>query len=266
MRSPRSLLLALLGFSLTLTVAPAAQAWGSDNRGPDVLIVADSFGNAPEHTRPSDGKPVYYIILGGRQMDIGSSVAGEPMPSVAQVEAVIEKTLASQGFVRTTVGGPMPAIVLVYTYGAANAEWTEWEESEVDAETGEITGTTTYADSSSAGSLAALVGGYKAQKRMISSATAADLNDAAQIDRVYITIGALDARKMLQQKKQIVWRTRISIPSLRHNLPESMELMLASAAPYLGGDTNVPVFIGDRDRRKAEVEIGDTEVVEEDTP
>ena len=256
----------LLGL-LTLSLAPALLGWGRDpNEGPDVLIVADTFGRAPAETRPAEGKPVHYIILGGREMNIGGAVAGETMPTAAQVEAVIDKTLASQGFVRTAVGGPMPAIVLVYTFGSANVDWTEWTEDEIDAETGEVTGSTTYSDSTSAGSLAALVGSYKAQKKMIGSATAADLNDAAQTDRVYITIGALDARELRQQQKKIVWRTRISIPSLRHNLPESMELMLASAAPYLGGDTSVPVFIGDRDRRKAEVEIGDAEVVETDTP
>lgn len=234
--------------------------------GPDVLIVADNFGRPTDLTRPAPEHPVYYIVLGGRQMDIGASVAGERMPTVQQVESLIENALASQGFVRTRVGGPMPAIVVVYTFGCANVELTDWSEDEVDPATGAVTGTTTYNDSTNAGSLIALVGGVKARHQLISSATAADLSDAAQTDRVYITVAALDAAKLRRKEKQIVWRTRISIPSLRHSLPDSMAVMLASAAPYFGGDTAVPVFIDDRDRRKTDVQIGNTEVVPDGRP
>ncbi len=249
--------------SVLLSPLPAALFGGPKHKEPDVLIVADTFGRSPDALRPTKEHPVYYIVLGTRQMDIGSSIAGAPMPSVTEVEALVDRTMASQGYVRTAIGGPLPSIVLVTTFGQANVEYDTWEETEVDAETGEITGTSTvtYSTTTTA-TVAALVGGYRAQKNMISATTASDLNDAAQTDRAYVTVAALDATALLKQQKQIVWRTRMSIPSTRHHLPDNLALMLRSAAPYLGSDTAVPVFIDERDRRNTAIEIGDLEVVD----
>ena len=252
----------------TVILSPlhAALFGGNQGKEPDVLIVGDTFGQSPDALRPTKENPVYYIVLGTQQMDIGSSIAGDPMPTVAEVEAIVDRTMASQGYVRTDVGGPMPSIVLVNTFGQANVEYDTWEETDVDAETGEITGTSTVTFSTNTtATVAALVGGYRAQHNMISATTASDLNDAAQTDRAYITVAALDARELLQKKKRIVWRTRMSIPSTYHNLADNLALMLKSAAPYLGGDTAVPVFIDERDRRQIDVQIGDLEVVESDT-
>ena len=61
----------------------------------------------------------------------------------------------------------------------------------------------------------------------------------------------------------MIWRTRISIPSRRNRLPDAMQVMLASAAPYFGADSDLPLVIGDEDRRKTDVQIGETTVVEE---
>ena len=65
--------------------------------------------------------------------------------------------------------------------------------------------------------------------------------------------------------KKLLWRTAISIESRRTSLPENLSVMLASAAPWFGRDSEMPVFVDDAARRKAEVHIG-TPVVVPDPP
>jgi hypothetical protein len=45
-----------------------------------------------------------------------------------------------------------------------------------------------------------------------------------------------------------------------------MRVMLASAAPYFATETDLPKFIEDADRRKAEVIIGTPTVVDDQAP
>jgi hypothetical protein len=77
---------------------------------------------------------------------------------------------------------------------------------------------------------------------------------------------ALDTAALLQKKRVLAWRTRISIDARRTSLPESLRVMLASAAPYFGTRNDLPVFVEDADRRKAEVTIGTPTVVRDPAP
>ena len=109
----------------------------------------------------------------------------------------------------------------------------------------------------------ALAGAAKVRGKILSSAITDEINDAIQTGRLYITVSALDAQALREKKKQIVWRTRISIPSRGNWLPDAMEVMLASAAPYFGADSDMPVILREEDRRKTDVQIGEATVVDE---
>ena len=256
----------LPSLSLTVLLVASTATLQAQKRGPDVLIVADNFGHDITSTRPTKDRPVYYVYLGGAQRDIGASIAGERMPRKDQLEAALDAALASQNFRRTQVGGPVPDIVLLYSFGSANLNLMEWSEDEFDADSGELTGTNDFSYATDAREMRALVGAAKVQNRMLSPAEAADLNDAITTDRIYILLAALDAREASKKNPKIMWRTRISIPSVRNSLPKALDMMLASAAPFFGADSEAPVFIGDRDRRKTDVQIGETEVVDENVP
>jgi hypothetical protein len=96
---------------------------------------------------------------------------------------------------------------------------------------------------------------------MLSGYEAEEINDAARQDRLYLMVAAFDALALAKKEKKLLWRTRISIESRRTSLPESLTVMLDSAAPYFGRDTELPVFIDDNLRRKADVQIGTPVVV-----
>ena len=240
--------------------ASIARAQSKAKNGPDVLVVADNFGNDVAALRPTADNPVHYVLLGGMQWDLGSSVAGEKMPPVSELESLIHRTLKSQGYTPTKIGGPMPDIVILYGYGSAHLEVEEWIEDSMDSETGEVSSNFQSMDLN-AREIYGLAGAAKIKGKVLSSAIADEMTDAIENGRLYISISALDAPALRTKKKQMVWRTRISIPTRRNRLPDAMEIMLTSAAPYFGADSALPVVIGDEDRRKTDVQIGESTVV-----
>lgn len=241
--------------------AAGALAAGRPKEGPEVLVVSDVLDPQFAALRPTRENPVYYIILGGAERTLGDPIAGEPMPKREQLTIELERALGSQGFVLTRVGGPRPQIAILYSYGSANLSSVDLEET--DSSTGE---TTTSTITFNRREIAALVGAFKADRHLLMSTEADRLNEAARDNRLYLFIAAFDVEALVKKQKKIIWRTRISIDSRRRTLPESMPVMLASAAPYFATETDLPRFIEDADRRKAEVLIGTPTIVDDPPP
>lgn len=242
----------------SFAVLPAAfGAKAKTKPGPEVLVVADASESLTDDLKPAPGKPVHYIILGSAERTLGAAIAGEPIPDRATVEAAVARALAEQGYVRTQLGGPIPQLAIVISFGSANLMIDEI------ASTDDSGATTTSDLVWNSREIAMLVGADKANRRFLMSSEADALNDAARQDRAYLLVAAFDIPALRKKEKKILWRLRISIESLRHSLPDSLNLMLASAVPYIGKDTEMPVFIDDTLRRKADVQIGIPVVVPE---
>ncbi|MBI5691290.1 MAG: hypothetical protein HZC55_14495 [Verrucomicrobia bacterium] len=239
-------------------LSAAASAASKPREGPEVLVVSDLLVPEFPALRPAKDQPVYYVILGGAERTLGDPIAGEKMPEPAALQYEIARALHSQGYLLTRVGGPRPHIAILYTYGTANLSSVDLVET--SAETGE---TTTSTVTFNRREIAALVGALKADRRLLSSFEADRINEAARDNRLYLFIGAFDVDALARKEKKLLWRVRISIDSRRHTLPESMRTMLASAAPYFATETDLPKFIEDADRRKAEVRIGTPTVVDD---
>ncbi|MBI5768273.1 MAG: hypothetical protein HZA93_10795 [Verrucomicrobia bacterium] len=250
-------------FRLTLllaSLAPAvALAASKLPEGPEVLVVADLYDQKSGLTRPTKQRPVHFFVFGGTELSLGDAIAGEPMPRKETVAAAIAAALVSQGFTATQVGGPVPDIAIVFSYGTANLATAEINDT--DPSTGE---TTTSIIGFNSREIAQLVGADRASRRMLMSSEADRINEAARDNRVYIFVAALDVEALRKKQRKLIWRTRMSIDARRRTLPETMKVMLASAAPYFGTNTDLPQFIEDADRRKAEVIIGTPKVVEDE--
>ncbi|GAB5559308.1 MAG: hypothetical protein SynsKO_09550 [Synoicihabitans sp.] len=260
MTSLRYLLLGLI-----LTAPLHAAIFGKKNRGePDILIVGDTFGHDAEKIRPSKDNPITYMHFVGKQRDMGAIVAGEKMPRPDQIEALIDRTMQSQGFVRREVGDAVPDIFIVHTYGSAYVPESVYDNIEFDEESGEFSGQTVAPDIVGDREMFALAGGAKVLQNGAKRDELEDVRTQASIDRLFVMIAAIDGEKFYNGEAEILWRTRISIPTIGYNLPDNMNLMLETAAPYLAAETSTPVILREEDRRETEVEIGDLEVIEDD--
>jgi hypothetical protein len=260
-------LLATLAFGLAASAGIAAP------RPPDVLVVSDVLSDTPEALRPQPGKPIHYIIIGELENNLGTPIAGEPAADRATVEREVVKVLASQGFLLTKPGGPMPKIALLIMWGSAVLDTSELPVMPLpQPDFGTQQDPTalppppppdTMLLAFNGPEIASLVGADKT-RGIANPNVLSQINDAATTPRVYIFIGAFDVETMLKKKeRKLVWRTRMSIPSTHNTLPDSLGLLLTSAAPFFARESTAPVFIGEADRRKANVEVGMPYVVPE---
>lgn len=247
---------------------------------PEVLIVGDVTADVPVALRPAPGKPIHYLLLGNTEMDLGSPRAGMPRPDPKAMETELARVLASQGFIMTKVGGPMPQIALTLSWGTANLA-TEATPG-VDPFTGQIHDPDADPDATTATPIplhktaetwtpSVLAYNLKEMRQLLGldkpnwqGASLVDtdrLGEALHTDRVYLSVIAFDLPELVKKKKVVLWRTRMSIDSLDHSLPDSFAIMLASAGPYFGRNTDTPVLIDDR-VRQANVSLGEFKVLE----
>lgn len=245
-----------MGFAAALLLA-ASLAGAAPVRvtGSEVVVATDANPEFAATARPASGHPVYYHLVANRERAIGRPYAGEKMPSREKVEAEVERALASQGFVRTRIGGPKPGLMLLVIYGTANAA--------LDEIRGEEGGTVIYNELE----LRQLVGAAK-----LNSAAAGDTaredraTQAMQEDRLYVMIGAFDADALARKQRKLVWRARMSIDALQGDLRTALPAMLEAAAPYFGRSSDGAVFVQDTKERTPTVRIGPLEVIDETAP
>ncbi len=237
---------------LTLFVLGVSVAFAKKPKPPaDVVVVADATSNSKINVTPEPGKPVYYLILGAIEYDIGPAHAGEPPVDQKSIRAELVKALASQGYLETRIGGPLPQLVLVVRWGQANLE----DNMDPDNPGSPFN----YSE------MSLLVGANKFKAGSLSRLEASDLDDTLRSDRYYIFVGALDAAALRQKRKTLVWRTFMSIDGHREYMVNNISHMIADAAPYFGHEVKMPVVVNNK-VRSARVQMGELKVIDSDVP
>lgn len=258
--------LAMLGAFLTATGRAAEKTKDPH----EVLVVADALQNVPTALRPAPGQPIYYVLAKG-EVTLGESVAGMKMPRAAEMEKAIVASLASQGFIRTEVGGPIPSIFILAMWGDANfADFSyrpevdqnqseEEQEAQAKFQATMDSATATARDRRKAENLVGT-----AKMLALPPGEMTRVMAASNEDRLYISLLALDAESFRQKKRKVLWRTSMTVDA-RHKLADMVPVMLASAAPFFGRNADTPIFADDNYRRNFEVQVGEAKVVREDT-
>jgi len=227
--------------------------------GPDVLVVADVLETSSAPIGPTAEHPVRYMFLGGFKRDLGGSVAGLPPTPPDRIREAIKQALARRHFIEARLGEPIPPLAIVYLWGTALLD--TYELLDVDQDTAETTSTTLAFNQRE---MFQLLGIDKARQRLMSASDARGLTDALHTDRLYIFVAALDLAALRKRQMKPLWRTRMSIEARGTSLAESMEVMLASAAPFFGREETRPVFVDDALRRKVEVRMEDIQIIDGD--
>ena len=286
-------------FLLASCLLALAPAMGADKpaagskvpRGLEVLIAADAIAS-PEGFRPEPGHPIHYVF-GQSRLTIGDPVAGVKLPEPAAVEQAVTAELAKQGFARTKVGGPMPELFILAIVGDANFEEPTSDPAEMEPYIALVNQRRIVQDHPEAQSnpdlleqliyneairiryqqslrladkpkIEALLGATKVTRAVKNGTMMPDAADrvawAAYENRYYVSVNAFDAAKYAKKEKVLLWRTNLFI-DWRNDLALALPAMLAQAGPLFGTDVAVPTFVDDRDRKKADVKIGEATVV-----
>lgn len=301
--------------SVLVAMWVGAASSARDSRGLEVLVTADAI-SSPEGFRPKPGQPIHYLFSQTRN-SLGEAVGGVKLPDPALIERLIVAELAKQGFVRTGLGGPMPAIYILAIVGDANfkepPDDNEDLEPYVSAQVARpllernflgriyskfgISGifseqptldpdeqdrlraqeilraeairiryrqSPRYLDRAG---IHALVGGDKVNRAVAENTLARSAAEriawAAHDDQYYVSLNAFDAARFAKKERVLLWRTSMLI-DWRKNFAAELPNMLAHAGPLFGTDAPLPTFVDERDRRKAEVQVGEVKVAPED--
>lgn len=241
--------------------------------------------------------PAYYEFHALGYRSLGDSMKESALPA-PEVESLLERALASGGFLRGSAAHP-PSLVIVYFWGSHN----HFDDSN-DAVPYD-TLVRNYLDR------AALVGGTKFAAELakayreteallaaspvptantvpeydglglgVASAMAQmnrmanplqsfalqkpknrQLMDLAAQDCYYVVASAYDRGSVAADQRQLLWRTRLTVAADGVAQRQSLPVLIAAAAPFFGRETPEPAIIRKRSLRRGNVEIGTPTVV-----
>lgn len=229
----------------------------------EVITVTDATAAGRQRPPASPEHPQYYVGISLGFRDLGAPVGGIKEPPARDALRFIAAELAKQGFLPATNRSPPPTLLLACTWGTLNAD----DFRPNPDLPGQIRnrpqilrflgGRKIGFDDNFFDPLTAPVTGLQ-----MMSYDAQSLYDVAQEDFYIIVVSAYDLAALREQKKQLLWMTRIATPSLGFDLGESMPTMLAIAGPQFGRETARPVWVSATEKFKPNVKLGELQLIE----
>jgi hypothetical protein len=220
----------------------------------DVIIVTD-LTTAGRKIQPATVQaPVYYWAI-NFGCDYGST-PGDKVPESREIGAVIEKVLASQGYLRADARHP-PALYLGFQWGRL--------------ESGKL------------GRNLAYLGGRKldlmwevednfgdihpnALLRNFRSPEADKVMTLANEELYAVTINAFDYASVVDttRKPLLLWQTRIATRGLGAWMKVALPKIIQLAGPSIGRETPVPVFRKPAELLRESIEFGELRVLDDE--
>lgn len=217
-------------------------------REPDILTVTDVTDEGRSWPSPEPGKPVYYeaISFGTRNFP---GLAGDPTPNSRAMLNLIVKTLAKQGFVRAPKKGVAKVFLSIgWGYSRANL-------SALGFLGGNKLDLMWELESGPMLSPNVLRRGFRGVDEV-------KVMEAANSDLYIASIQAFDLVALDAGKKILLWHTRIACEATGLTMAETMPTMIIAAGPFIGRETQKPVWRDLTDLRKANVDIGEAKMLD----
>lgn len=258
----------LLLVIVSLAAAPRLAARGFlelllGRRELEVITVTDVWPAGRDRAAASKEHPQYYVGISLGFRDLGAPVGGIKEPPAQDALRFIAAELAKQGYLPATNKSPPPTLMLACTWGTLNADIFQPYPENPPAYRNRpqilrfLGGKKVGFDDNFFDPLTAPVAGLQ-----LMGYDAQSLYEIAQEDFYIIVVSAYDLAALREQKKQLLWMTRIATPSLGFDLAESMPAMLAIAGPHLGRETARPVWMSATEKFKPDVKLGELQLVE----
>jgi hypothetical protein len=214
MKCPIRILLLLAGLLL-----PGAALLAADS-SIAVIAVSDITDQGQGTRRPTPANPVYYYPRTNGFINSGATVDGVTSPPKPNVEVMLVKALASQGYIYHKLANKPPSIMLVFAWGYMAPKFRD-------------TGTIENKDE-----MVSLVEGLNPIDESDGSLQGSNMGSALKTARFYLTISAVDYNALAQQKYITLWCTRVSTAIDNNQLAQVLPALLRAATPLLGTQTN----------------------------
>lgn len=304
-----SLVVASCAFAQT-PAAPAKKPAKSDSSGWVFSILPKAFQKNPNvdltvitemtelgkmQPAVSPAKPAYYVAQSSGYRELGHAAGSKYVLKPEDVERLLTKGLAANGFLPAKLPEHPPTLIIIYTWGSHSML------VEGDAENPALSGAQVAANLLDR---AALVGGVKFSQEMLklfeqadAMATAANVPlppgaDGAVMtsemmafanpiemfkradpkneflveqftnDVYYVVATAYDYASITTKVKRLYWRTRMTVAAQGVSQDQTLPTLITSAAPYFGKEMSEPAILTKRAVAEGQVEIGPATVVE----
>ena len=284
--------------------APAPSQWvfsllpKSLQRNPplDLTVITEVTDEGKKLPPPSPDHPVYYITETAGYVQVGDTSGGEKTLAPGEIERLLKKSLAANGYLPANPPAQPPTLVVIYAWGTDNLLNPDDESLSAEQTARNIL------------DRAAMVGGAKFARELATLFEQADalatanqpartdqagntigpdpvlgpaqmeffnpvylfklrnpknefLVDQAADDCYYVVASAYDYAAFTRQQRMLLWRTRMTVNSKGISQVQSLPTLIATAAPYFGRDMPEPEILSKR-AKEGEITIGAPTVVE----
>jgi len=247
----------------------------------------------------SPAKPAYFEPFSAGPRALGHAPANEHPLKPDQIESLLTRSLAANGYLRAQTPAHPPTILILYAWGSHSLL------IEGDDENPTLSGNEIARNMLDR---AALVGGEKFAKKLLELFEQADAMSVASsthlapgtggpvmppevqafmnpvemfkradakneflVDQTagnvyYVVASAYDYRSAAANRKILLWRTRMTVAAQGVSQEQSLPTLVLGAAPYFGRDMPEPEILSKRSVPEGSVEIGTPTVVDAGAP
>jgi hypothetical protein len=232
---------------------------------------------------PTTARPAYYVIESGGYHVIGHGSANEHPPQPEALRVVMFQTLSAAHYLPATAT-QSPSLLLVYHWGSHNT-----------LEGGDEN-TPGLDDVRHANLLsrAALVGGVRFARELRAALDDQDAQDEAasyapagfdstavdfkplehfmdrddrnrqlvaqaQVNCYYLIVSAYDYRSVVQGKRQLLWRTKMTVDAQGVAMADTLPGLIVNAGKYFGQDMSVAATLSKHVSPEGRVDLGELE-------
>ena len=212
---------------------------------------------APEH-------PLHFIAQDQGFRPMGDGVGGQRPPLSAELESILQKALAEQGYLPFTNAARTPDLVLIYYWGShyrldleMARMFPEMQRQHL-LERAVLVGGRAYANEIEL----QLNFGYLPGDRSLKKGY---LFQQADTDLYYVVVSAYDHASVLANAPKLAWRTAMTVNAIGVAMKESLPPLILTAGPWFGREMNETVALR-RTIRRGTVILGPLQVIEDEPP
>ncbi len=213
----------------------------------DVLVSTDMTAAGRALAPPTADKPAYYLgrSLGERL----GSIRGDELPDKKQMNALVEKILARQGYVGAQPGLNEPTLFLVLQWGY------------LEPGGGQLPWFLGYNASDDIGApvFPGLIG-PEVFRTSFRSRTINTVLDGMKGPVYGIIVTAFEYKSARTLRPVVYWQTRIGLPANGKSMAEALPTMIIAASDAIGRESKSPRLFDADFYREGHVRLGDLEI------
>jgi hypothetical protein len=229
-------------------------AWGADSFAlfrstwGDVVVATDTTEAGKELVPPTPEAPVYY-----RGMSLGcklGAIPGDAEPVEREVNALVAKVLAQQGYRGARRGVDEPSLFLVVQWGYLKPG------------TDDLYWFLGYDYRQDVGAQVTPNPGPEVFRRGMRSRTIETILEGTRTANYGIIVTAFEFKSANTADPVVYWQTRIALPASGKSMQQALPTMIVAAGPSIGRPTDTPKLHSADRARSGTVRLGELNILD----